>query len=261
MVGFTWALTTFLTIFAFLAAIFLVIEIHTHYRHLERYYESDDWLQNYQYKNNGGNQGADDNDYDDDGGEDSRDYEDAQNVQYQHLLLASMSTKSIAWVALYVMLLATGLSLYGSTAIVGFTSLRGVYIAPCFSSGSDKLRMGIFGGAVVLFANLLLVCAVILGEIRVDDNREQREGENGDESEPYRVERIAAVLAVTCMFLSALYTIFAVLLFLCYAGDEAPIAETSRRRPSKHSTPLVSVNDGEGPALDRPGFITMDNST
>ena len=64
-------------------------------------------------------------------------------------------------------MLATVLSFYGTTAIVGFTSLRGVYIAPCFSSGSDQMRMGIFGGAVVIFANLLLVCAVILGEVKV----------------------------------------------------------------------------------------------
>jgi hypothetical protein len=43
-----------------------------------------------------------------------------------------------------------------------------VYIAPCFSSaGSPKLKLGIFGGAIIFFANLLLVCAVIFGEVRV----------------------------------------------------------------------------------------------
>lgn len=36
--------------------------------------------------------------------------------------------------------------------------------------------------------------------------------------EPYEIERIATVLAVTCMFLAALYSIFAVLLFL-YIGQ------------------------------------------
>jgi hypothetical protein len=65
------------------------------------------------------------------------------------------------------MMLATGLSMYGSMAIVGFTSLRGVYIAPCFSIGSNKLKVGIFGGMIVVFANLLLVCAVVLGEVKV----------------------------------------------------------------------------------------------
>lgn len=45
--------------------------------------------------------------------------------------------------------------------------------------------------------------------------------ENGqqDEREPYEVERIATILAVTCIFMSALYAIFAILLFL-YHGSE-----------------------------------------
>jgi hypothetical protein len=261
MVAFTWAITTAMNIFAFAAATVLLIQIQTHYLRLERYYESDDWINNYQYNHNDGDDanGGD--------GDENRQYEEAEELQAQHLLLATTSTQSIAWVAFYVMLLSTGLVLYGSTAIIGFYSLRGVYIAPCFSSGSDKLRLGIFGGAVVLFANLLLVCAVILGEVRVDDNQESQGGDennnnnsNGDDMEQYRVERIAAVLAVTCMFLSALYTIFAVLLFLCYAGDYGTsegLANGEGRR-SGNKTPLVS--DGQGPALANPGFITIDNS-
>merc|ERR1711966_45802 len=99
-------------------------------------------------------------------------------------------------------------------AIVGFTSLRGVYIAPCFSIGSNKLRVGIFGGMIVIFANLLLVCAVVLGEVKVNSNyNDDPEREQDGEGEPYEVERIATILAVTFIFLSALYTIFAVLLF------------------------------------------------
>eukprot|EP00980_Cylindrotheca_fusiformis_P015609 scaffold4481_cov121-Cylindrotheca_fusiformis.AAC.5 len=260
MVAFTWAITTALNLFAFVTATVLLIQIETHYARLERYYESDDWLNNYRYNHNNGDDAEEGGD-----GDENRLYEEAQQIQAQHLLLSTTSTHSIAWVAFYVMLLSTGLVLYGSTAIIGFTSLRGVYIAPCFSSGSDKLRLGIFGGAVVFFANLLLVCAVILGEVRVDDNQERGGGDennnknNGDDMEQYRVERIAAVLAVTCMFLSALYTIFAVLLFLCYAGDYGSTEQLSdgEGRPG-NKTPLV--NDGQVPALANPGFITIDNS-
>ena len=78
-----------------------------------------------------------------------------------------MSAKSVTFVAVYTMILATALSMYGSMAIVGFTSLWGVYIAPCLPIGPNKLRVGIFGGMIVIFANLLLVCAVVLGEIKV----------------------------------------------------------------------------------------------
>lgn len=46
-----------------------------------------------------------------------------------------------------------------------------------------------------------------------------------EEREPYEVERIATVLAVTCMFLAALYTIFAILLFLYHGSDDGGLAD------------------------------------
>lgn len=212
---------------------------------MARYYQSDNWYQNYEY-NNGG-----------DGEEGSG---DMKEIQESYLLLSTMSARSITFVSVYTMMLATVLSFYGTTAIVGFTSLRGVYIAPCFSSGSDQMRMGIFGGAVVIFANLLLVCAVILGEVKVEDGGE--DGRERDEEDSYQVERIATVLAVTCMFLSALYTIFAVLLFLTYAGEETfPDGAESEVGAGQRKTPLVSVTTADQRHLDSPGFLTMDNSS
>jgi hypothetical protein len=50
-----------------------------------------------------------------------------------------------------------------------------------------------------------------------NDNRNDAEAENG---EKYEVERIATILAVTCMFLAALYTVFAILLFLYYGSED-----------------------------------------
>lgn len=258
MVAFSWAITTALNIFAIVCACVLLIQIESKYRRLEKYYESDEWLYQYQY-----NQGQGDD------VDENRLYEEAEKSQQQHILLATTSTQSIAWVAFYVLLLSGGLVMYGSTAIIGFTSLNGKYIAPCFSSGSEKLRLGIFGGAVVVFSNLLLLMAVILGEVRVVDGRERRgEGEeqqhnNQENRTPYRVERIAAVLAVTCMFLSALYTIFAVLLFLSYAGEQTPkrpeeLADGEGAR-SGNKTPLTNDNRPI-PTLSNPGFITMDHS-
>jgi hypothetical protein len=159
MVAFTWTITTVLTLFAFITAVILTIQIHSHYRRMERYYQTDDFYQQY-YVNDDDNDGEDEEDKE--GG--SKDYEEDQAA---YMLLSSLTARSITFVAVYTMMLATALSLYGSTAIVGFTSLRGVYIAPCFSSGNDQMRIGIFGGAIVIFANLMLVCAVILGEVRV----------------------------------------------------------------------------------------------
>ena len=67
------------------------------------------------------------------------------------------------------------------------------------------------------------------------------------------------------MFLSALYTIFAVLLFLCYASDESLSNDCDTDVGNSHAkTPLVSVTGAvstDQRQLDSPGFITMENSS
>mmetsp|Transcript_11671 Transcript_11671/g.24682 ORF Transcript_11671/g.24682 Transcript_11671/m.24682 type:complete len:314 (+) Transcript_11671:456-1397(+) len=291
MVAFTWSVTTVLTIFAFATALVLTVKVHTHYKYLERYYDGDDWYaQNYAYYNYENSQDGENDDGNNENG-DSHDEKYRDQIRESYMLLSQMSAKSVTFVAFYTMVLATALSMYGTMAIVGFTSLRGVYIAPCFSIGSNKLRVGIFGGAIVIFANLLLVCAVVLGEVKVAgtyNNYREEEGDadaDGEISEPYEVERIATILAVTFIFLSALYTIFAVLLFLCHAGEEqstlrieqgtggvgigrhvntigTSIPSAGLNRPNvtnsyagSKSTPLVGLGDGAR------GFITMDNSS
>jgi hypothetical protein len=97
----------------------------------------------------------------------------------------------------------------------------------------------------------------------VEDYSQNRDGE---ETEPYRVERISTVLAVTCMFLSALYTVFAILLFLCYATDDI-LSEgadgENTHGVGNHNKPLVTVNTGDQHQrhMDSPGFITMEGSS
>jgi hypothetical protein len=163
MVAFTWSITTVLTLFAFITAVILTIQVHAHYRRLRNYYDGDDWYQNDNYNNNN-NQGGDKEGEENQHSHDEQQYD---QIRESYQLLSTMSARSITFVAVYTMMLNTVLNLYGSMAIVGFTSLRGVYIAPCFSLGGNKLRVGIFGGAIVIFANLLLVCAVVLGEVKV----------------------------------------------------------------------------------------------
>lgn len=151
LVAFTWTITTLLTLVAFVVTAVMMAHTHTRYKRLESYY-----YKQMEYNNQ----------YNDDDGEGGSDSSDREIEEY--LLLSTMGSKSLTFAAVYTMTLALGLLLYGSTAIVGFTSLRGDYITPCFSSsGSPRLKLGVFGGAIIFFANLLLVCAVIFGEVRV----------------------------------------------------------------------------------------------
>jgi len=157
LVAFTWTLTTVLTLVAFVGSAGMMIHQHIQYKQMERYYEEQYYYEQAQQQQN------------QDDGEQHEGSQDEQNrEQYEeYLALASLQSGTMSFVAVYTVFVALGLSLYGTTAIVGFTSLRGDYIAPCFSSGSSKLKLGMFGGAIVFFANLLLVCAVIFGEVRV----------------------------------------------------------------------------------------------
>lgn len=78
--------------------------------------------------------------------------------------------------------------------------------------------------------------------LQVDDYRE-----NEEDMLPYAVERIATVLAMTCMFLSVLYITFAVLLFLAYASDSPSSLslhseEDSRAKPlADHRQQFITI--------------------
>lgn len=163
LVAFTWTITTVLTLVAFVSALAMVLKVHTHYRRLEHYYEQQyDYSQ--EYNNNNNNEG---------GGSQEEAEGSADRQIMEYLMLSRVASSSMVFCSLYTVCMAFALNVYGSTAIVGFTSLRGVYIGPCFSfSGSPRLKLGVFGGAIVFFANVLLVCAVVLGEVRVSGNFE-----------------------------------------------------------------------------------------
>jgi hypothetical protein len=131
------------------------------------------------------------------------------------------------------------------------------------------------------------MCFAWLLQVAEYNDRPEEEQQQDGEREPYKVERIATILAVTCMFLSALYTIFAVLLFLCHAGEEKSLLRLNGdgvhhdgvMGVAHNQTPLVSMSNARnnGDSYDRPpvypttelttalgdspGFITMDNSS
>ena len=151
LVAFIWTATTLLTLMAFVMAIIMTVQINMQYQRLASMYAMDD-----DYNQGGG-----------EGEEEEHGSQDDNKESLLYSLMATTSSRSMTFVAVYTMALAVVLNLYGSTAIVGFTSLRGDYIAPCFSSEHSSMKVGIFGGAIVIFANLLLLCAVVLGEFRV----------------------------------------------------------------------------------------------
>ena len=167
LIAFTWTLTCVGTLLAMVACGTYLIHIHTTYMRIEHAsYET--WYNNYVSYQQQQQQQQENNE--EGGGDQQQQHSADREWEEFSFTLNSMRSGSITLIAIYLIFLTTGLMCYGSTAIVGFTSLRGVYLAPCFSSHDPatlSLKLGIFGGAIVLFANLLLICAVIFGEVRV----------------------------------------------------------------------------------------------
>lgn len=244
LVAFTWTITTILTALAFIVSSSMIIHVHSHYIWYERTYGYNN-NRRYMQEGEGGGHG--------DGGQKggSGDHHSGSGDNHdsnESFTLSMKSGGSVVFVSVYTMIITMGLSLYGTTAIVGFTSLRGDYIGPCFSSsGSSSLKLGVFGGAIIMFANLLLVCAVFFGEVIVEDWKNAAQ----DEREVYEIERIASILEVTFMFLAALYSIFAVLLFLFFGSIEGAELDEDAIIGSK-ALKSISNND---PRLE--SFITL----
>lgn len=151
------------------------------------------------------------------------------------------NSRGLLFASVYTTILGLGLSLYGSTVVIGFMSLVGEYIPPCFNFRNmsmmgeeedpstidpalgprklwaEKIHRGVFLGSLVIFSNLLILCAVIFGELQVNDNNNDNDDDNNifQSMFSYRVERITSVFAATCMVLAFLYISFAVLYLTC----------------------------------------------
>lgn len=137
-----WSLVTVLTLIAF---VFALIFSHS------RYSEDED---NYYYQNNAEDEGDD---------EAERDAEIA------------VTSRAMAFAALWTAVLAALLSIFG-TVVLGWQSPTGVYYTCCAPQvhRTTPLALGSFIGALLMFANLTLVCSVLFGEFEVSFNLDWR---------------------------------------------------------------------------------------
>lgn len=209
LIALAWTLTTLLSIFAFGVSVYLATQIHQQYNsmttgdyadwfsheYMDRYNEDRVDCRHLQGGEEEGREGEE-GQHDREGeGEHERNREGchAEFTAEFFEAMASSNSRSLEFAGVYTTILGMALSLYGSTVIVGFMSLKGEYIPPCFSFRSmsledegatgpedattgprklwgEKIHQGIFLGFLVIFANLSLLCAVIFGELKVSRN-------------------------------------------------------------------------------------------
>lgn len=130
-----WSLVTILTFLAFLTALTFTLSARNLYN------DGDD-----AYNNN----------YQDNGQEDDEDPE------------VAVTSRAMAFAALWTAVLASLLTVFG-TVVLGWQSPTGQYYTCCSSNvhRTTPLSLGSFIGALIMFANLTLVCSVLFGEFEV----------------------------------------------------------------------------------------------
>jgi len=165
---------------------------------------------------NGDNQYYDYNNNNKDGGEGSQDEE--ENDMYDPEV--AVTSRALAFSALWTGVLAALLSVFG-TVILGWQSPTGLYYTCCSSSvhRTTPLGIGSFIGALLMFANLTLVCSVLFGEFQIRDNYEGEDRGGGDANPVYgQRETRSTAFSIMCMVLTVLYAGFAALT-LAYATN------------------------------------------
>lgn len=198
-----WSITSLLALGAFVCAAVMTARINAYYNNLAEVYGGDNG--NYYYD---GEQNEEQSGSGDQNGEQTEE-------GYIYESLASMKSHSIAFTGLYTACCSLAMSIFGSMGVVGFVSLTGKFVEPVWtrSESGNKVgekELGIFIGALILFSNVCLVCAVILGEFQIVGSMDGRQKE---ELGSYAVEMIATVLAIMCGFLAVIYFLYAILLF------------------------------------------------
>jgi hypothetical protein len=134
-----WSIVTILSAISFLTAFIYALSTN----------DEDGDNQYYNYNNNDG--------------EGSQDGDGSPEV--------AVTSRALAFSCLWTGVLAALLSVFG-TVILGWQSPTGLYYTCCSSSvhRTTPLGIGSFIGALLMFANLTLVCSVLFGEFQVSSS-------------------------------------------------------------------------------------------
>jgi 1,4-dihydroxy-2-naphthoate octaprenyltransferase len=136
-----WSLVTILTAIAFLTALTFTLSAKNVYNN------NDDYYNNNNNNNNNNEQHAEDQEMDPE---------------------VAVTSRAMAFAALWTAVLASLLNVFG-TVVLGWQSPTGQYYTCCSSNvhRTTPLSLGSFIGALIMFANLTLVCSVLFGEFEV----------------------------------------------------------------------------------------------
>lgn len=100
--------------------------------------------------------------------QDYENYEQQQEREGDQAAEMAVTSRAMAFCALWTAVLASLMAIFGAV-ILGWQSPYGVYYTCCSPQvhRTTPLALGSFIGALLMFANLTLVCSVLFGEFDV----------------------------------------------------------------------------------------------
>jgi len=145
---------------------------------------------------------------------------DQQEEDDEEVVIA-VTSRAMAFAALWTAVIAGILGSFG-TMLLGVVMPNGKYYWCCAGRvhRTTPLVLGAFVGALLMFANLTLVCSVLFGEFEIRDYKEGEEegGKEAEEMSQAALSRTSLAFSIMCMFLTVLYAGFAALVFT-YSDD------------------------------------------
>eukprot|EP00546_Thalassionema_frauenfeldii_P007133 CAMPEP_0178925898 /NCGR_PEP_ID=MMETSP0786-20121207/18192_1 /TAXON_ID=186022 /ORGANISM="Thalassionema frauenfeldii, Strain CCMP 1798" /LENGTH=224 /DNA_ID=CAMNT_0020600879 /DNA_START=233 /DNA_END=907 /DNA_ORIENTATION=+ len=192
----------------------------------------------------------------------------------------AVTSRAMAFAALWTAVLACLMSVFG-TVILGFQSPTGQYYTCCAGNvhKTTPLGLGSFIGALLMFANLTLVCSVLFGEFEIRDYaREDDRGEDGenyaaDYAQQRAVERSSIAFSIMCMFLTVLYAGFAATVYAFshsvlkenQADEEDIYPSAQQQQQPYHGGGYIidnrfDVHPSSKPGFAKPGFVGAQGS-
>lgn len=201
-----WSIVGILTLASFVVAIVFANASKQYYD----YGEAADGDENYYNYNSG------------DGGQNQ------QQQRHAGQSAISVTSRAMVFAAIWTAVLSGILVIFG-TVILGIRMPTGKYYACCAGNvhRMTPLSLGVFGGSLLMFANLTLVCAILFGEFEIRDfnfgvSRQQENEEengnnnnnNGNDGNYYDVvDQSSFAFSIMCVFFTVMYAAFAALIF------------------------------------------------
>eukprot|EP00579_Thalassiosira_antarctica_P003840 CAMPEP_0201903370 /NCGR_PEP_ID=MMETSP0902-20130614/55443_1 /ASSEMBLY_ACC=CAM_ASM_000551 /TAXON_ID=420261 /ORGANISM="Thalassiosira antarctica, Strain CCMP982" /LENGTH=247 /DNA_ID=CAMNT_0048437411 /DNA_START=44 /DNA_END=787 /DNA_ORIENTATION=- len=165
----------------------------------------------------------------------------------------AVTSRAMVFAAIWTAVLSGILVIYG-TVILGIRMPTGKYYACCAGNvhRMTPLSLGAFGGSLLMFANLTLVCAILFGEFEIRDfnfgsgnNQEEQNDQNDDGNNSVVVDQSSFAFSIMCIFFTVMYAAFAALVF--YNSNlllEESVADARDESASPGSNPEINNAPG-----------------